>query len=80
MDELVDTFLDRDDHLEYRRAVFVSGREPSTTPEKVITKRFARQSALPANEDIHEIIYAIQNQQWMVTYHRDPHHIIASTR
>jgi hypothetical protein len=34
IDELVDTFLDGDDHLEYRRAVFVSGRNssPSDSP------------------------------------------------
>ncbi|CAF3475818.1 unnamed protein product [Rotaria socialis] len=85
--ELTDYFVNRDDFLEYRKAVFEPrpkkfGPADKDTPRPIIsiTERYDRNLKLSANDDVRELLYAIKENKFIITYHRDSHHITPSTR
>ncbi|CAF2532014.1 unnamed protein product [Rotaria sp. Silwood2] len=85
--ELTDYFVNRDDFLEYRKAVFEPrpkkfGPADKDTQRPIIsiTERYARNLQLNANDDVRELAYAIKENKFVITYHRDANHITPSTR
>ncbi|CAF4707209.1 unnamed protein product [Rotaria sp. Silwood2] len=85
--ELTDYFVNRDDFLEYRKAVFEPrpkkfGPADKDTQRPIISisERYARNLQLNANDDVRELAYAIKENKFVITYHRDANHITPSTR
>ncbi|CAF0982733.1 unnamed protein product [Adineta steineri] len=85
--ELTDYFVNRDDFLEYRKALFEPRPKKFGPAEKdnqrpiiSITERYGRNVELNANDDIRELVFAIKDDKFVITYHRDDIHITPSTR
>ncbi|CAF1062156.1 unnamed protein product [Adineta ricciae] len=85
--ELTDYFVNRDDFLEYRKAMFEPrpkkfgpADKDTNRPILSITEQYGRNLELNANDDVREIVYGIKDEKFVITYHRDDIHITPSTR
>lgn len=45
-----------------------------------ITERYGRNPQSTANDDVQELVYAIKDDKFVISYHRDQSHITPSTR
>lgn len=82
MNEFTDYFIDHENFLEYRQAIFEKSSLGGKVPRRpiIVSERFHRNPSLNVNDDIQEVIYAIKDNKFIITYHRDNQHITASTR
>lgn len=87
--EMTEHFRERPDGLFYRHVVFgkrVKKFGPAeeagavSRPIDRITERYRRNPALPANEDVSERVFVINEDRILLTYHTEGGKISASTR
>lgn len=86
--EMTEHFEGRPDFLYYRHIVFskrpkrvaIAGMPLEVNPRPIqkITERFHRNREKPANEDVAERIFLLQQDRFQLTFHRDDYHITAS--
>ncbi|CAF1082366.1 unnamed protein product [Adineta steineri] len=79
--ELTDYFIDHDNFLTYRKVIFEIQLKKSTQRSIIsITEKFNRNPSLNSNEDIQELIFAIKDNKFIITYYRDINCITSSIR
>lgn len=87
--EMTEHFCDRPDGLYYRNVVFgkrVKKFGPAdeagaiSRPIDKITERYKRNPDIPANEDVAERVFVINEDRILLTYHTESSKISASTR
>ncbi|CAH1791154.1 unnamed protein product [Owenia fusiformis] len=87
--EMTEQFVDRTDFLYFRSVTFgkrpkkfgpADGKSNPKRPIHKMVEKFKRNEALPANEDMAEVVYNIQEEKITVTYHTENSKISASTR
>ncbi|UJR09242.1 hypothetical protein I4U23_013488 [Adineta vaga] len=85
--ELTDYFIDHENFLFSRKTIFESQSKTKSPSHKVIrrsiisiTEKSNRNPKVNSNDDIHELIYAIKDNKFILTYHRDVNCITPSIR
>ncbi|CAF1459778.1 unnamed protein product [Adineta ricciae] len=85
--ELTEYFVDHEHCLASRKIIFETQSNQVSPAHKVtrrsilsITERFNRNPSLNSNDDIQELLYAVKDNKFILTYHRDANCITPSVR